>query len=488
MKRIAALILIFSLLSTAFYGCKKEPEGTDDPHIVTNLNEGSATTLKLAYSKADMLDPFTCTMSANIQILGLIYDGLYKTDKDYKPIPVIAKSAIVSGTTVNVTLNSVKFSDGTALTSNDVAYSFNKAKNSPYYTERLKNVASVSISSSNMLVFTLTNPDPYVLACLTFPVVKNGSEGELPIGSGRYAPQVSGETIYLVVNSKKAGFNPAIKTITLVPVRDSGSVESSLEIGNTGFYYNDLSSGTYSRINAKTVEMGINNFVYLAFNYQSDIFSNQLIRQAVSLATDRKDIAVTAFQGHARETYTPFNPDWHMLSNKDLIIAKDIQKATELITQSGVDIAGREISLLVNKENGFKLEAAQLIRDSLTALGFKVILKDYEPQYYTEAVEIGSYDIYIGEIRLAPNMDLSAILGGAAGYGIDPLCPSLSRYAQLLSGGCELMDFINTFNDDLPLIPLCYRNAAASYTNAMQADYACCDGDVFYDIETWRFK
>ncbi len=488
MKKFIALILIFALSATAFCGCKKTPVDPDDPQIIENLNESSANTLKLAYSKADMLDPFTCTMSANIQILGLIYDGLYKLDKSYQPIPVIAKSSIVSGTTVNVTLNSVKFSDGTPLTANDVAYSFNKAKNAPYYAERLRNIASVSISSSNMLVFTLASPDPYVLACLTFPIVKNGAEGELTTGSGRYEPKVSGETVYLVVNSKKSGFNPAIKTITLVPVRDSSSVESSLEIGNTGFYYDDLSDGMFSRINAKTVEMGINNFVYLGFNSSSEIFSNPQIRRAVNLAINRKEIAVTAFQGHARETCSPFNPDWHMLASKDLVIAQNIPEATNLIADSGVDIASKEISLLVNKENPFKLETAQFIRDYLTALGFKVILKDYSPQYYKEALELGSYDMYIGEIRLAPNMDLSALLGGAAGFGIDPLCPSVSRYSQLLGGGCELMDFINTFNEDLPLIPLCYRNAAASYTNAMQADYACCDGDVFYDIETWSFK
>ena len=488
MKKIIALILIFTLVATAFCGCKKTPVDPDDPQIIENLNESIANTLKLAYSKADMLDPFTCTMSANIQILGLIYDGLYKLDKSYQPIPVIAKSSIVSGTTVNVTLNSVKFSDGTALTSNDVAYSFNKAKNAPYYAERLKNIASVSISSSNMLVFTLTSPDPYVLACLTFPVVKNGASGELPTGSGRYAPKISGETVYLVVNSKKSGFNPAIKTITLVPVRDSSSVESSLEIGNTGFYYDDLSDGTYSRINAKTVEMGINHFVYLGFNYSSEIFSNPQIRRAVNLAINRKEIAVTAFQGHARETCSPFNPEWCKLASKDLVIPQDIPKATQSITESGIDITSKEVSVLVNKENPFKLEAAQFICNYLTALGFKVILKDYAPNYYTEALELGSYDMYIGEIRLAPNMDLSALLGGAAGYGVDPLSPSVSRYSQLLGGGCELMDFINTFNEDLPFIPLCYRNAAASYTNAMQADYACCDGDVFYDIETWSFK
>ena len=489
MKKFAVLILILSLLITVFSGCDEiKPVIDDEPVGVSNISDKKEGTLKLAYSKADMLDPFTSSMSANIQIMGLVYDGLYKLDPNYNPVPVIAKSSIVSGTTVNITLDSAVFSDGTPITSGDVVYSFEQARYSPNYGTRLQNFLQASVSSSNMLVFTLETPDPYALSCLTFPIVKNGSEGELPVGSGRYIPQVSGESTYLVVNPKKSGFNPAIKTIMLVPIRDSSSVESSLEIGNTGFHYNDLSSGTYSRIKAHTVEMGINNFVYLAFNSSSSVFSNQLIRQAVNLAINRSEIATTAFQGHSRAAYSPFNPDWYKLASKDLVVSVDMNKAKELIAKSGIDITLEEVSILVNKENQFKLEAAQFISDYLSALGFNVVLKDYSPEYYTEALEIGSYDMYIGEIRLTPNMDLSQLFGGTVGYGTDPEGTTALRYSQLLGGKCELMDFVNTFNEDLPLIPLCFRNAAVSYTNAIKSDFNCCDGDVFYDIETWSFK
>lgn len=488
MKRAAALIIIFSLIFTVFYGCKDDSDTSDEPVIVSNISDQKEGILKLAYSKADMLDPFTSTMAANIQILGLVYDGLYKIDKTYKPVPVIAESAIVSGTAVNVTLSSAVFSDGSAVTANDIVYSFDRAKFSPAYGSRLENFSGASVSSSNMLVFSLKKPDPYALSCLTFPIVKSGSSGELPIGAGRYVPEKSGESVYLVVNTKKKNFNPAVKTIMLVPVRDSSSVESSLEIGNTGFYYNDLSNGVYSRINAKTVEMGINNFVYLAFNSASAAFSNAEVRRAVNLAVNRKEIVATAFQGHARETYSPFNPEWYPLVSKDLIITPSLEEAKAIIEKAGKEVTEKEISLLVNKENPFKLETAKLIQNSLVSLGFKVVLKDYTAEYYTEAIELGSYDLYIGEIRLTPNMDLSPLLGGSAGYGIDSNSAVCKRYSAFLSGECELMDFVNTFNEELPLVPLCYRNAAASYTNSMQAGFACCDGDVFYDIETWSFK
>lgn len=489
MKKTAALILILSLLFTVFCSCDGGETPKGDPAIVSNLDNTKEGTLKLAYSKADMLDPYTATMTANLQILSLVYDGLYKLDKAYEPTPVIASGAIVSDSSVNVTLGSAVFSDGSAITAQDVVYSFDRAKFSPAWSEKLKNFSGSSLAASNMVIFTLETPDPFAVSCLTFPIVKNGSSGNLPIGSGRYTPEISGETTYLVVNKNKSGFNPAIKTIMLVPVRDSSSLESSLEIGNTGFYYNDLGSGTYSRINAKTIEMGINNFIYLGFNSQGEIFSNPLLRRAVSLSVNRKEITSTAFQGHARECYSPFNPDWYALASKDLILSVDIQKALALIEESGIDITEKEISLLVNKENQFKLETAYFIRDYLVQLGFNVNLKDYEMQYYTEALELGSYDMYIGEVRLSPNMDLNSLLGGGSlSFGIDPNGAACARYSQLLSGGCEIMDFINTFNDELPFIPLCYRNAAVSYTNEMQGDFNCCDSDVFYDIETWSFK
>ena len=81
MKRAAALIIIFSLIFTVFYGCKDDSDTSDEPVIVSNISDQKEGILKLAYSKADMLDPFTSTMAANIQILGLVYDGLYKIDK-----------------------------------------------------------------------------------------------------------------------------------------------------------------------------------------------------------------------------------------------------------------------------------------------------------------------------------------------------------------------------------------------------------------------
>ncbi|MBQ8016021.1 MAG: hypothetical protein IJ264_07560, partial [Clostridia bacterium] len=73
MKKLAALFLVFCIVLTVFSGCNETAVTPDDPVGVSNISNQKEGTPKLAYSKADMLDPFTSAISANIQILGLIY-------------------------------------------------------------------------------------------------------------------------------------------------------------------------------------------------------------------------------------------------------------------------------------------------------------------------------------------------------------------------------------------------------------------------------
>ncbi len=487
MKKIIAMLLcaVLILCTACTAERKPEPETTTEPPIHA-VHDG---TLSLAYSSADTFNPFTCKTSANLQILRLVYDGLFKLDAAYNPVPNLAIDGSIEGNTVKVNLGSFSFSDGSPVTVTDVKASFESAKASPAYAARLANFESAGAYEGNIVVFELKNNDPYALSCLDFPVIKSGDVADLAHGSGRYVPKKSGEEIILTANASKPGFDPNLKTIKLLPIKDESAIITSLEVGNTCFNYNDLSSGIYSRLNAHSVEMGINNFVYLAFNSASDVFSNELVRQAVNLSVDRAEIVTTAFQGHAREAYSPFNPDWYMVASKDLIVTQDIQGAAELIAQSGTDVTEREITFIINSENPFKLETGELVVGYLEALGFEVNLKKLKSAEIVYALNEGDYDIYLGEAKLTPNMDLSSILmGGVASFGISNISSTSKRYSQLLSGDCEIMDFINTFNEDLPVIPLCYRNAAASYTNSIQASFACCDGDVYADIETWSFK
>ncbi len=488
MKKILSILMTAVLLLTLLVSCSGTPVKKPGAKTTDPENTGEQNTLKLAYSKNDSLNPTLCETIINSQITGLVFDGLYKLDSSYKPVPLVAKSAVVGSSIVSITINEFRFSDGTGVSTSDIITSFNMAKSSTVYKSRLENFSAVHTGSENSLVFDLERADPYALSCLDFPIIKNGSDFDYPVGCGRYAYKRDGDNIYLVVNPFRSDFNPIFKTVNLEAVHDSDSFESSLVIGNTSFCYNELGSGDYTRINANNVDMGINNLVYLGFNMNDSFFSNPLVRRAVNLAIDRQSIVNSAFRSHARECRSPFNPDWYAIEDTNPDRDQNTEKAKELIEKSGIEPATREVTILFSSDNVFKSEAAQIIADSLEKIGFYPRLKPYETQAFLYDVRNVSFDMYIGEVKLNRNMDLTPLFTGDASYGIFETDAALVRYNDFLSGNCELIDFINTFYDDVPFAPICYRNAVVSYTKSMHGDFRCCDSDVFYDIETWSIK
>ena len=86
------------------------------------------------------------------------------------------------------------------ITSSDIEYSFNTAKNSDNFSAILDNIVNITISSDDMVMFVLEKPDPYAASCLYFPIIKKDTavEDADPVGSGRYQLYKDGE------KSKKA--------------------------------------------------------------------------------------------------------------------------------------------------------------------------------------------------------------------------------------------------------------------------------------------
>ncbi|MCR5522609.1 MAG: hypothetical protein K6F64_03095 [Clostridia bacterium] len=477
-----------TLVLAVFASCgKKEiaPKSEDE----AEEEESAENLLRLAYSKNDSLDPYEMETELNYQISSLVFDGLFKLDKSYKPQPCIAQGGIVAESGITVTLNDVSFSDGSKVTATDIISSFNKAKESDIYSPRLDNIESASASSSTMVLFKLSSPDPYALACLDFPIVKfDRGEDELPIGSGRYLYAKSYDNLYLVVNVNKTGFNPLMKTIALEPVHESESVESSLVIGGKSFSYNNLSSGEFSRIDALSYEVVQNNLVFLGFNEDSEFFSDPLVRKGVSTSLDRDAITTSAFQYHAVPTALPFNPSWYALEAKISELKFSEEDAKTYLKESDVEPESGEVVLLCNRENEFKYQTAVQVKSMLENVGFFVRLKDYNEEDYVNELKYGTYDLFIGEIKLSADMNLRNLYDIAAPYDEDVQGTSLSRYIELLKGECEIMDYINSFNEDFPFIPLCFRDGIASFTKSMQVKEGFNDVDVFYDIESWSIK
>lgn len=468
-------------------------------------NTGGTGKLSLPYVKGDSLNPFTAKSLPNQMLSTILYDSLYSLDATLSPQPLLAASGSVSGTQVRVALKSgLVFSNGSSLSASDVVYSFEKAAASPHYRAQLSNFSSAKVQSGD-IIFTMKEVDPYALSCLDFAIIKRGSDSSetaIPVGSGRYIAVRGDSSVTLKANkSWLSGNTMKFASISLVDVPDSDSVIHSLEIGNVNFIFQDLSGGVYQRINANTTEFLMNNLVFLGIQSKNELLQNPKILQAISLALAREEIASSAYQGHAAASAVPFRPDWNALKGLSTAdVKQNKEAAVKLLQEAGFDKTGAsgarigggktlQFTLAVNQENPFRLSAANMIAAQLSAVGIKVTVTQLTWADYAKAVQGGSFDLYLGEVKLSNNISLAPFFdeAGAAKAGINQGGAAAASYKQMLTGAVSLQDFLNTFQENPAFLPVCFRKGVAARSRDVQGDLISHSGDVYANLQDWHF-
>lgn len=514
MRKIRAIISVLLLLCLASGLCACSGGGADEPTTAPTGNKDNTdkteSTITLPVAHNDTLDPFKAKSDVNRRLIPLLYDGLVEIDGSFDPQPVLMSTAVNEGKTLTVELKSAMFSDGTGVSAEDVVYSFNQAVKSDCYSARLQNFSSAA-QSGRAVVFTLKIPDINAVSCLDFPIVKKGTvepkyESKKlynitpPVGTGRYT--VSGElpNASLIANGLcPRNVSPQITSIKLFEVSDSDGMTYGLEIGNYDFWYDDLSGGEYIRVNSGMSVVQTNNLVFIGFNSEKSILAEAPVRRAISQLIDREVISSQGYQGHAAPSLLPFNPVWSAMKNVPVSGKTSAQEgvAKATLEQEGytsVNVYGYRCSrtkslnatLTVCKDNKFKLAIANQIKEQLGKLNFNVKIIELGFKDYKRVIEAGEYEMYLGEIKIPANMNLSAFFSpGGEAYTESVLADG---YYQVLAGELSLSDFARGFEDEMPFVPLCYRSGMAVYSRSISAStqFTCYDG--FYGIDKWTVK
>lgn len=512
--RWIALFLCLFICFASLASCGREPTDEASTAAVSGektaisesqKNAGGTGKLSLPYVKGDSLNPFTAKSLPNQMLSTVLYDSLYSLDATLSPQPLLAASGSVSGTQVRVALKSgLVFSDGSSLSASDVVYSFEKAAASPHYRAQLSNFSSAKVQNGE-IIFTMKEVDPYALSCLDFAIIKRGSDSSetaIPVGSGRYSAVRGDSSVTLKANKSWLNGNTTkFASISLVDVPDSDSVIHSLEIGNVNFIFQDLSGGVYQRINANTTEFLMNNLVFLGIQSKNELLQNPKVLQAMSLALAREEIASSAYQGHAAASAVPFRPDWNALKGLSTAgVKQNKEAAVKLLQEAGFDKTAAsgartgggktlQFTLAVNKENPFRLSAANMIAAQLSAVGIKVTVTQLAWADYTKAVQGGSFDLYLGEVKLSNNMSLAPFFdeAGAAKAGINQEGAAAASYKQMLTGAVSLQDFLGTFQENPAFLPVCFRKGVAARSRDVQGDLISHSGDVYANLQDWHF-
>ncbi len=529
MKKLICFTLAVSLM-LGLTACKGSTAGNSSAG--QTLLESSQSTdqkeINLLYTYSDSFNPYTATTAANRELSGLLYDCLVKTDNNFEPRFILASSAKNEETTCTVKLRDATFTDGSAVTAEDVIYSYGLAKNTARFADNFYEITSVSAADSKTVVFALSQNDPYFTNLLDFPIIKSGTSGVLnddgrevaPIGCGRYC--LADDGLSLKINTNYYGKIGVIKTINLINSPDAVSTAHYVEIGATQLYYTD--NGNIVRMSGKKTDVNLNRLVYIGINSSYGSLQTKEMRYAISSALDRMSICRTAYYNNATAANGFFNSSFKAASAVQTIEDTPNSKITvENLAKIGYNNMNADgfyanesgnspaFTLLVNSENAQRVTAAKLIAAQCKTAGIEISVVECTYSQYVERLMTGSFQLYLGEVQLLDNMDMSALVtaGGSASYGVKvdeaqaepdsnqegtdaeaPAqqsngCKSILDAYHL--GQCSISDVAGTLLTEMPQIPLCFLNGSLFYDADIKGEIKASSSDIYLTIQNYEF-
>ena len=131
--------------------------------------------------------------------------------------------------------------------------------------------------------------------------------------------------------------------------------------------------------------------------------------------------------------------------------------------------------------------AAAILRDAFQAAGFQITLESVPFEEYSLRIAEGNYDLYLGEVRVPPNLDLLSLIAPSPTLG--PGCARdeelLALYYQVKAGEAELSALDGALRRTMPVIPLAYRRGIVAFSPDFSANIVATEQDIFYNIGEW---
>ena len=492
----AALLLLSACGADGSAGSGSQSD-TSAPAL--SRQEPVTTPFTLAAYPSYSFHPTLAANRANLTLAPLLYEPLFQLDASFQAQPVLCQSYTASGDglTWTFTLRSgVTFSDGTPLTGQAVADALNTARGAESrYASRLSGVTGVEASGENTVTITLSRPNGNLPLLLDIPIALG--TGDRPAGTGPYVFSQQGDSLSLTARS--GWWQDKSLPCTEIPLRAvsrSDDLIFAFSSGDVSLVDVDLMgtnamgySGSY-----ETWDYATTDLIYLGFNTQSGLCRSAGVRTALTRGIDRDAVAQTVYASHAVSTALPVHPASPLY---DQTLAGVLSYAPEALVSQLEDLGvlGRELVLLVNRENTAKLSAAQLIAGQLESAGMEITVNALDFEDYTAALAQGDFDLYLDEVVLTADFDLTALLssGGALNYGRwqDAQGDSLLSAFVQASGEARtaaaraLFEYLN---QQAPIAPVCFKNGSVLTQWGRLSGLSSVRGNVFAGLENWTIS
>ena len=396
-------------------------------------------------SDVDSLNPFTGVLAESYEIFQLQYATLMQpSSADFTPAPGLAESweESADGKTWTYTLRpDLVWSDGTPLTANDVAYTFNRILEGRYeqrnYGNYVRNITSVEATDDRTVVMTVSAPSPIMerLAVYILPehvwsgvdakAVKsfaNEPEGEPLVGSGPFlvAERRTGQFIRLVANDSYYAGRPKVDELVFRIYNNPDALGQALIKGEVDFA-TGLTADVFSTLEGKegitTYAGDYSGFNELAFNMGAATadgkpigdgnphLQDQQVRLAISHAIDRQQMVDKILNGYGTPGSTIIPPLYTTLHIDPATQTYDPALANQILDDAGYamgpdgvrvgpDGAPMKYRLFVRTDSDSSVKSGEYFKSYLAAIGIEAEIKPVDENALFEIIGRGEFDMF----------------------------------------------------------------------------------------------
>ncbi|MEI7641011.1 MAG: peptide-binding protein [bacterium] len=402
MKKVKVIIL--GILSTLVFvsceaGYQLKEKYVDKPAYGDTIVEASI-------GEPATLNPILASDSSSFDIIGMVFNGLIKYDKDLKLTGDLAEKWKVSPNGLKITFylkKGVLFHDNVEFTAEDVKFTYEKfmdPKAKTAYRSLFELVQSIKIIDKYTLVVTYKKPFAPALETWGAAIlpkhllegkdINTDAFGRNPVGTGPYVFKkwITASKIELTANPTYFEGSPYIKNYIYNIIPDQAAQYMGLQAGNIDemgmtpdqYFSSDKNKNVTKNFNK--FQIPAFSFVYIGYNEANKLFASKKVRQALAYAINKQEIIDIIRRGLARPITGPFIPGTYAYNEAVKGYDYDPEKSKTLLAEAGwkpgkdgileKDSIKFSFTLLTNQGNKEREQIATIVQQQLSKLGITV--------------------------------------------------------------------------------------------------------------------
>ncbi|MEK3965741.1 ABC transporter substrate-binding protein [Paenibacillus sp. FSL H7-0323] len=457
-------------------------------------------------------------------VSSLLYASLVTVDDKGVPTPELAESWDVSDDQLTYTFHlrkDLKFSDGSPLTADDVAFtwtiqydksydgssqlpSLNVKGGKAYKEGTSPTVEGIKVIDPQTISATLEQPNATALVQLGSNVLSKAYYGkdykignleyikklhEKPLGDGPYKLEkfIPGQEVRFVANENYFKGKP--KTEHFIYKTTEGDVWQFVETGEVDYASFSATDENIEKLKAlgfvNIIPYTPSTYGYLQVNLKHEQLKDKLVRQAIVYGLDRQSIYVDAAQGAGSIANIPASPiSWSYTEEGINPYKYDPEKAKQLLDEAGWTVGaggirekdGKPLSIhyLGSKSKNTDIFIA-VAKENFEALGI-----EFQPEVFADfnslvsKVEGGDYDLvsFSTSMLTDPSDGFMQFFDGEITDYENPKFLELYNKAlattDIEARKAVYKELYQLFNDELPIIFTSYKKTVYAYNGRIE--------------------